>query len=277
MKNLCFYLDKYNFDEQYQNLYYYQFHLIFFILTAIKEFKGQNLLREDIMKFYFHHIVHFFVNEKNCPEKKFFFYIGAFKLQKKKYNIKTEFVIDLKSEFTIPNTIHNIFSKIYEELPYKKITLSPKETEFLDLFDTIINKVSSITNKIISFKKKFSKNKNFFNSYENLTETFNFSLQCIDDILKLLKDYEVECEELIKYKEFIQNFIDLNSIYKLTYNHLILMELNNNKISLIYNKYDIEKYIFILNCIMNMIHMLKKIIQIYSEILLIQKNSKNYT
>ena len=185
-----------------------------------------------------------FFKKKIVFQKIFFFYQGAFKLLKKKYNIKTEFVIDLTSEFTIPSTIHSIFSKIYEELPYKHISLTPKQNEFLDLFDKISDKVLLITNKINHFKKDFSKKKIFYNSYDNLTKILNHSLKCIDEIIELLKDYEVECNELNKYYEFIKDFIDLNSSYKLTYNHLILMELNyKNKINLSYIN-DIEKYIY---------------------------------
>ena len=44
MKNLSFYLQNYIFESKLLNLYYYQFHLIHFILTAILQSINQNTL-----------------------------------------------------------------------------------------------------------------------------------------------------------------------------------------------------------------------------------------
>ena len=83
LKNLCYYLSKYEFYDSYMNLYYYFFHLIYFLLLAITGTKNKILFKEDTIKFYMHHIVHFFKKDERAPESHYFFYHGAFKNLKK--------------------------------------------------------------------------------------------------------------------------------------------------------------------------------------------------
>ena len=59
MENLCYYLDTYTLKTKYINLYYYLFHLIYFILLSVTK-SNQNVLKDDFIKFYLFHIVNFF-------------------------------------------------------------------------------------------------------------------------------------------------------------------------------------------------------------------------
>ena len=69
MKNLCYYLDKYDFVHRHLNLYYYLFHLIYFILTIVIKSKDKIMLSDNIIKFYIFHIFYLFFNDDSFFSK----------------------------------------------------------------------------------------------------------------------------------------------------------------------------------------------------------------
>ena len=247
MKNLCFYLNKYDFRVKYLNLYYYLFHLIYFMLYAIINSKEKMLLEDDYFKFYFFHIVHYFKEDKNTPESYYFFFHGAFKLLQKRYQIPTEFIIELNFDnlFTIPNTIKNIFKNYQKALLNKEKKASKEELDFIGNYSEYKNIIS----KIIEEKIDNIYETQPLNDNKRLKNLFTKVLECIDEIIKFLEKKCLVCLELNKYKKYIEDFIQLIDKHKLTKNNLILMEMNfqnkpmNDKYEFDYFDYDISKLI----------------------------------
>ena len=67
LENLHYYLSQYEFKKRFKNFYYYLFHLIYFLLLVLSKLKDKNFLKDEIFKFYFFHIVHYFKNDKKNP------------------------------------------------------------------------------------------------------------------------------------------------------------------------------------------------------------------
>ena len=247
MKNLSFYLQNYIFESKLLNLYYYQFHLIYFILTAILQSINQNILQENIIKFYFYHIVHFFQKDPKSPESYFIFYEGAFKLLKKKYNFKTNFILPLKNDFTISSTIQNMVYDIKIKLDNKKYSLfTDNELTFLGKFSEIFSPILIQINHI-NYKLReliFTKADNDDDSF-NLKILFTYISDCIGTVKNALERYNIKNEDLNKYYKYVNDFINLIDKYKLTYNYIVLMKLNNEQKEIIKDlpQLDIERYI----------------------------------
>ena len=180
LENLYYYLSEYEFKTICENFYYYLFHLIYFLLLSLLEMKDKNFLKEEIFKFYFFHIVHYFKNDKKNPEKYYFFYHGAFKLLKKKFKIPINFVINFdlsKFQFSMPDTIENIYRGFLKSLIFKKDDeKSSEELKFID--DDIINnsKISKLNIEMAKkqnelFEDKIISDANYNN---NLVQYFNY-------------------------------------------------------------------------------------------------------
>ena len=73
INNLFFYFSDYIPDIDLIHIYYYLFHLNYYILLIIVESKDINLFEEENIKFYIHHITHFFKRDKKSPEYYFSF------------------------------------------------------------------------------------------------------------------------------------------------------------------------------------------------------------
>ena len=241
MKNLCYYLDKYDFVHRHLNLYYYLFHLIYFILTIVIKSKDKIMLSDNIIKFYIFHIIHFFQNDEKTPEGIYFFYHGAFKQLKKRYNIETKYVINFAPEglnFVIPYTIEKILNQFKIE---KSNSCNSNELEFLDNFSNFKKKAYEINQGIGEIYHLLPQNDS--DGFKNLFEEINNN---ISKIINLLEKSKVKCERIENYQKLIMKFKDLISQNHITKNDLILMELNYRKIPENDNKsyeFDIEKYI----------------------------------
>ena len=238
LKNLNYYLSKYEFNGICINLYYYLFHLIYFLLLAITEEKDKLLLKEDTIKFYMHHIVHFFKKDERTPENHYFFYHGAFKQLKKKYNIKTDYVINFnhdKIDFRIPFTIQ----KILRDFKTRNISsTNVNELDFVGTFSAFMNKVQNYSNEIMDKYEQLNPN--------NTDEFINFITIISDKIGNIETDLnQLTCQELTNYKSLIDNFKKLISERRMNLNDLILMDLNYLHIPEKKKKYkyDILEYI----------------------------------
>jgi len=241
MKNLCYYLEKYDFVHRHLNLYYYLFHLIYFILTIVIKSKDKIMLSDNIIKFYIFHIIHFFQNDERTPESIYFFYHGAFKQLKKRYNIETKYVINFSPEglnFVIPYTIETILLQFKIE---KSNSCNSDELDFLGNFSNFKKKAYEINQGIGEIYHLLPQNDS--DGFKNLFEEINNN---ISKIINLLEKSKVKCERIENYQKLIIKFKDLISQNHITKNDLILMELNYRKIPENDNKsyeFDIEKYI----------------------------------
>ena len=258
LENLYYYLNEYEFKTIFENFYYYLFHLIYFLLLSLLKMKDKNFLKEEIFKFYFFHIVRYFENDKKNPDKYFFFYHGAFKLLKKKFEIPTNFVINFdlnKFQFSMPNTIENIYKEYLFSLILKKSKDEGKEEDknkckeikkFIDDEEINILRINKIIKEIKIkqselFVNKIISNDNYNNNLVNYFDCIHKSIEKVKD---LLDSYKLECSGLTKYNQLIENFQQLIIKHGITLNHLILMEINYQyQYGSIPNELDIEKYI----------------------------------
>ena len=182
MKNLCYYLDKYDFVHRHLNLYYYLFHLIYFILTIVIKSKDKIMLSNNIIKFYIFHIIHFFQNDEKTPESIYFFYHGAFKQLKKRYNIETKYVINFAPEglnFVIPYTIEKILNQFKIE---KSNSCNSNELEFLDNFSNFKKNVYEINQGIGEIYYLLPQNDS--DRFKNLFEEINNNISKIINLLE---------------------------------------------------------------------------------------------
>ena len=107
LQNLCFYLIDYKEEDDLVNIYYYLFHLIYYILSILVSEKGKNRLKEDCIKFYIYHIIHFFLKDKKTPEYNFFFYEGALRYLSKTYNITFRYLFKFNTGYIISELINS--------------------------------------------------------------------------------------------------------------------------------------------------------------------------
>ena len=244
MKNLCYYLDIFDFKEKYLNLYYYQFHLIYFILLAIINTKEKILLSDDYIKFYIFHIIHFFKEDERTPEGYYFFYHGAFTLLKKRYHIQTNFIIKLNFDglFTMPTSIKNIFKRHSQSLLSAKNEYD--KLDFAGNYSQNNEKIYNIVEKnIVSFYDSQS-----LDNYKELKNLFTQVSNTISEINEFLGKKNVKCTELEDYKDLVDNFITEISKHELTKTKLVLMGMNlKNKLTMEKSEYapdyDISKLI----------------------------------
>ena len=219
LQNLCYYLSNYEFDDSYINLYYYLFHLIYFLLLAITGTKDKVLLKDDNIKFYMHHIVHFFKKDERTPESHYFFYHGSFKNLKKKYNIKTEYVISFnhdKIDFRIPFTIQ----KILRDFKIRIVSSSDiNELNFVRQFSIFMKNAQIYFDEIMDKYENLNPN--------NSEEFINLLIYISDSINNIGNNMEtITCQELTDYKSLIDDFKLLISERRMTLNDLVLMDLN---------------------------------------------------
>ena len=225
MNNLCYYLDKYQYEYGKMNIYYYIFHLIYFILSIIIKSKDKILLSDDIIKFYFYHIVHFFKNEEKTIEGHYFFYHGAFKILKKKYSIQTKFVIEFNDNlipFQISYNIMKILRKLGNDLSSSK---NQDELDFLGKVSQFLETSNKITSNFDDIYEKLPPNDN-----GKFIELFEHISNGIKEIKEILDKNKIKCDKLEQYKSKVDKFKDLISLNNMTKNDLILMELNIRKI-----------------------------------------------
>jgi len=221
-ENLCFYFSDYEHNKNLINIYYYLFHLIYYILSIIVKEKEINRFKEDIIKFYIHHIIHFFVNDKKNPEYNFFFYEGAFKYLGKKFNISFCFLFDLEDNITPmlreSKDIINIISRYYSNL-INKNNQSNDELNF-------IGKYSKISKKILDIMKEENKANDKKTEENILLEICSTTINQIKKVNDILKENNVSCSNLDNYKIIVENLIKIIKTNNLAVNHFNLMSLN---------------------------------------------------
>ena len=264
LQNLLFYFSDYEEEEKYTNIYYYLFHLIYYILTIFVNGKGANIFKEDSIKFYVYHIVHFFMREKKNPEYNFFFYEGAFKYLSKKFNITIEYVFKLNngsilSKLKYFNDINDIISEYRSDL-LNKSNQTQNEMNFIGEF-------SKITKYIMQNIETVNNN----NEMNSLLNICNIIKDVVKEIKKRLDDYKLTCRELDDYQKTIDSFINNIETYHLTEFHFDLMPLNYN-----YNKIKRSELDIYLEMSEMWIKYNKTLEQDYTDLFLIIMNSDDF-
>ena len=86
----------------------------------IVESKEKNSFEDKNIKFYIHHITHFFKKDKKSPEYYFFFYEGAFKFLSKRYNISIKYIFTIDSSLmeiiSSTSKINSIINEFYMQI-----------------------------------------------------------------------------------------------------------------------------------------------------------------
>ena len=222
LENMYYYFSDYEINKKYMNIYYYLFHLIYYILSIVSKEKETNNLKEDIIKFYIYHIVHFFLNNKKNPEYNFFFYEGAFKFLAKKFNISFSFLFNLEDDIlpiiNISNDVQVLISTYHSKLSSVK-DQSNDELNFIGNYSTFYKKILAIM-----------KEENDTNDVEIegniLLKKCSFLKEKIEQVKKILDDNKVSCIALDNYKKIVENLIQIIKENNLTLNDFNLMLYN---------------------------------------------------
>lgn len=173
------------------NIYFYLFHLIYYILHIIVKCVTPDIINNRIIKFYLYHIIHFFAYDKKCPEFNFFFYEGAFKHLSKNFNISVEFLFSLDNKFLKVlkgNDVISIVTKYKKDKSGKKTNIVT-ELDFIGKFPKVICEVSKILNDQYDNEEKIQSEENFDNNL----------------LIELCENYRKKIEKVI-------NFLKQNSI-----------------------------------------------------------------
>jgi len=222
LENMCFYFMDYEFDKNMLSIYYYLFHLSYYILSIIVKDKKDNCFRDDIIKFYIYHIIHFFVNDHKNPEYNFFFYEGALKYLAKDFNISVCFLFDIKDKTSLKlkNTkdIIEIISNYHSEL-VNKISQNENELNFIGNYSKIYKEIEDIINEKINIKKEKSEE-------NELLRLCLINKKHIEKVSEILTNNKVSCPDLDNYKKTVEKLIGIIQIKNLTLNHFNLMTLN---------------------------------------------------
>lgn len=222
LENMCYYFNDYEINKKYLNIYYYLFHLIYFVLSIISKGKETNHFEEDIIKFYIYHITHFFLNDKKNPEYNFFFYEGAFKFLDEKFNISFSFLFNLEDDIlpiiNISNDVQVLISTYHSKLSSVK-DQSNDELNFIGNYSTFYKKILAIMNE-----------ENDTNDAETegniLLKKCSFLKKKIEQVKKILDDNKVSCIALNNYKKIVENLIQIIKENNLTLNDFNLMLYN---------------------------------------------------
>ena len=248
INNFLFYFTDYKMDDNLINIYYYLFHLIYYILLLVVNTKNKNIFGEKDIKFYINQIIHFFQGDKKTPEYNYFFYEGVFIYLSRKYNIKFKFLFPLDK-----NLIYEFFStykiaKMNNNF-YRKILNKKNWTENENIF---LGEYSNIKKEILLIA--------IDNNYEaeDLLKVCNDTLNKIKKIEIIYEKYKLKCEEMSEYENNMNELIKIISKYELTDNHFSLMFYNFNQMTK-----NIETFLF---CAKKWIKLNYELNQDYSEI-----------
>ena len=218
IENLFFYFQDYKMEINFKNIYYYLFHLIYYIMLIIVNSYDKILFKDKNIKFYLYHIIHFFEKDKKSPEFYYFFYEGAFKFLSKNYNININYLFSFDKNMIKEFRDANEIIKIINEFHYQIVNKTEKnegENNFIAKYTEIYNKMLQ---EIFKYNIKLV-------SVKNECETLRNKVEKIDNILY---ENNVKCDELKKYKEKIDELLKLISDNNLTDNHFALMYDNFN-------------------------------------------------
>ena len=242
MNNFYYYFSNIEIDGRLLNIYFYLFHLIYYILLIVMKKFNQDIFQNEIIKFYLYHIIHFFANDKKCPEFNFFFYEGAFKHLYKNFNVPFKYTFTLGKDFL---KIFNGFDVISIVSKYKndksnENTKITTELNFIGEFSKIINEINKLLYIQFEDDEKIYSGENFDNALLlKLCENYK---KKIENVIKFLNKYSIEIESLENYKNKVISFIKDIQNYMLTLNHLTLMKLNYREFYFGDNLYELEKY-----------------------------------
>ena len=222
IENLNYYFHDYEHNKRLLNIYYYLFHLIYYILYIITKEKEINRFNEDIVKFYLYHIIHFFVNDKKNPEYNFFFYEGAFKYLAKEFNISFYFLFDLEdailSKINKSDDVKVIISTYHSKLSSEK-NQSNDELNF-------IGKYTILSKQILDIMKE-GNDVNYKKIEGNiLLETCSSVKSKVEKVCEIIKKNGASCLPLNNYKEIVEKLIKIIKENNLTLNNFNLMLYN---------------------------------------------------
>ena len=216
IENFYFYFENYKLDINYRNMYYYAFHLIYYILFIIVNSFDKILFEDKNIKFYLYHIIHFFEKDKNSPEYFYFFYEGAFKFLSKKYGINIKYLFSLDKSvieiFSDDKKINSIKKEFYNEM-VMNTNKSDVEYNFISKFNDINKEIMEIffTDNFVA------------NDLQSACEDLKNKIKKINEIFS---KNNVQCKKLKKYEEKIDELYKIISDYNLTDNHFALMSEN---------------------------------------------------
>ncbi len=223
INNFFFYFQKFEINPGFVNIYYYLFHLIYYILLFLLKSKEKNIFENKIIKFYIYHIIHFFQNDIKSPEFNFFFYEGAFKYFNKNFNVPTKLLFNLNGE--APNfrsDIINILKAFYSELSNSK-TKNDKKLDLIGNYSQIIQIFDEETFYKVKDKSNEIQNSDTKNQFlEIVTDIYNKVDKCITK----LKTYDESCDALNSYFDNIKILKESIIKYNLEKKHFILMGYN---------------------------------------------------
>ena len=218
LENMCYYFRDYKHSKKLLNIYYYLFHLIYYVLLIITKENGINRFEEDIIKFYLYHIIHFFLDDKKNPEYNFFFYEGAFKFLAKEFDISFYFLFNLEdaimSKINKSDDVKVIISTYHSKLCEK--AKSNDELNFIGQYSKLSKKISDIMKEgnDVDYEQKEG---------NILLETCSSLINKIEQVGEILKESGVSCIPLNNYKKMVENLIQIIRTNSLTLNHFNLM------------------------------------------------------
>lgn len=218
IENLYFYFERYKLELNIKNIYYYLFHLIYYILLIIVNSYDKILFKDKNIKFYLYHIIHFFEKDKKSPEYYYFFYEGAFKFLSKNYNTNINYLFSFNKnvifKFRETHDIMYIINKFYNQIASKKEKNEDEYNfigKFRELYSKMMNEIGIYNLEIDSVK----------NECENLKN----KVKKINDIFS---KNNVECKELKVYQDKIEELLKIISENNLNDSHFALMRDNFN-------------------------------------------------
>ena len=245
INNFLYYFSIYKIQKELIHIYFYIFHLIYYILFSIIKNHSKNLLKEKIFKFYLFHIVHFFQDDKKSPELNYFFYEGAFKYFKKNMDIYIRYIFELNSDIiNVLLSCHNIeviLNNFYLKLLNKKIK-TEDEYNFLGSYKSIMNEINIEINKIKeNYNNKIAE---LIPNQEKSETTLLILCQMIKDqsasAIKILKNKNITCESLENFLNKMKELSRIIFTQNLSINHFALMKYNYKKSAS--NEEGINKY-----------------------------------
>ena len=224
INNFYCYFSSYQMDLKLVNIYYYIFHLIYYILIIIEKTLNKNPFDDNFIKFYVYHIIHIFKKEKKSPEYYFYFYEGAFKLLSKKYNIIIKYIFSLDNYF-LPffqfiKDINSIRDECYNEIVNKE------EKNKNDNDYNFISNYRKIKSEMVNILYENIQEINTNDNIDNLSEICDIMKDKIEKVEKVFASNSITSDKLSKYKGKLYEISEIISKNNLTNEHFFLMHEN---------------------------------------------------
>ena len=224
INNFYYYFSNYQQDINLFNIYYYIFHLIYYILVIIGNTFDKNPFEDSYIKFYIYHIIHIFNKKSNLPKYYFYFYEGAFKFLSKNYNITIKYIFSLDNNFLSIVQFMNEITSIRDTFYNKIINKNENKKNENDLY--LISNYGKIKNEIdnILYENIREISSNDING--NILKICEIMLDKIQKIENIFKNIGIICDELLDYKNKLKEISEVITKYNLTNGHFFLMYKN---------------------------------------------------